>query len=57
MEKTVLVCVWTYSEGEDAWDSACGEKWIFIEGNLTENRVRFCHWCGKPVTEQREKQS
>lgn len=29
--------------------SACGELWSFIDGGPNENRVRFCHGCGKPV--------
>jgi hypothetical protein len=32
------------------WSSACGELWSFTEGGTpSENSVRFCHGCGKPV--------
>ena len=30
--------------------SVCGELWSFIDGGPNENRVRFCHGCGKPVS-------
>lgn len=42
-------CKWAYDEPEYSWDSACGEKWSFVDGGPEENRVRFCHGCGKPV--------
>lgn len=47
-------CEWTE---EDPWgvmagtyESSCGELWMFTEGGPEENRVRYCHACGKPVT-------
>ena len=45
-------CTWTKDpdfEMGDTYDSACGEKWSFIDGGPTENRVSFCQGCGKPV--------
>lgn len=46
-------CVWTEDSDceymPDTWDSACGERWTFIEGGPLENSVRFCQGCGKPV--------
>lgn len=34
----------------DTYATSCGELWSFIDGGPTENRVRYCHRCGKPVT-------
>lgn len=42
-------CTWTYDETHCAWDSSCGEKLILEDGGPNENRIRFCHGCGKPV--------
>lgn len=42
-----LCCLWT--DEVDYWHSACGEDWCFVDGGPTENRVRFCQGCGKPV--------
>ena len=45
-------CTWSKDpdfEMGDTYDSSCGEKWSFIDGGPTENRVRFCQGCGKPV--------
>jgi len=42
-------CTWTYDDMDDKWDSACGEAWQFVDGGPEENRVRYCHYCGKPV--------
>jgi hypothetical protein len=46
-------CQW-HQEDDDtgAWASGCGELWSFIDGGPNENRVRFCHGCGKPVEVQ-----
>lgn len=41
------VCQW--KDEADYWASSCGEDWCFIDGGPAENRVRFCHGCGKPV--------
>jgi hypothetical protein len=45
-------CTWTQSpdfDMGDTYESQCGETWSFIDGGPTENRVRFCQGCGKPV--------
>ena len=44
-------CNWTLDDAYegDTYDSACGEKWSFIDGGPVENGVRFCQGCGKAV--------
>lgn len=44
-------CVWTeeFEPDETSWNTACGEKWVFIADGPAENRVKFCQGCGKPV--------
>ena len=45
-------CLWSKDpdfEMGDTYDSSCGEKWSFIDGGPSENRVSFCQGCGKPV--------
>lgn len=43
-------CKWQLDDEESGtWESGCGELWSFIDGGPVENRVRFCHGCGKPV--------
>ena len=41
-------CTWTESP-EGYWSTSCGRTWTFIEGGPSENRVYYCHGCGKPV--------
>ena len=50
-EGATTVCEWTLDADErgDSWDAKCGEKWCFIEGDPEDNRIRFCHGCGRPV--------
>ena len=41
-------CEWTLDDDESAtWASSCGELWSFIDGGPKENRVTYCHHCGK----------
>ncbi len=47
-------CVWReedpWGQMPDTYATDCGEMWSFVDGGPTENRVRYCHRCGKPVT-------
>ena len=41
-------CEWS-DDDYGNWESSCGELWSFIDGGPKENRVSFCHHCGKPA--------
>ena len=41
-------CVWT-EDTDGLWKTSCGRSWTFIEGGPKDNRVHYCHGCGKPV--------
>lgn len=43
-------CTWKY-DPDGYWQTSCGDQFCFTEGGPTENRVRFCHYCGKEVFE------
>lgn len=47
-------CVWREEDPwgpmPDTYATSCGEMWSFVDGGPAENRVRYCHRCGKPVT-------
>lgn len=47
--KSVLIsCRW--SEDEDGnWDTACGEVFVFETGGPTENRAKWCPYCGRRI--------
>jgi hypothetical protein len=45
-------CEWTQDpdyELGDTYHSSCGELWSFIDGGPKDNRVSYCHHCGKSV--------
>lgn len=44
-------CTWSLDDDLDrtAWQSACGQSWMFTDGGPAENHVRYCHGCGRPV--------
>ncbi len=38
-------CAWA-DDADGNWDTACENKFCFIEGGPTENQMRFCCYCG-----------
>jgi hypothetical protein len=42
-------CCWTQDDCTCSWDTNCGEKHQFIEGDPRENRYRYCPYCGRPL--------
>lgn len=53
--KQVKCCTWTLDDDYDgpSWDTACGEKFVFIDGGPMDNRVRYCPYCGEALEEVR----
>lgn len=43
-------CIWKY-DPDGYWQTQCGDQFCFSEAGPTENRVKFCHFCGKSVSE------
>ena len=43
------VCIWTYNEEGDLWDTRCNEMFHFNDGTPIENDFRFCPYCGKKL--------
>lgn len=49
--KRQISCEW----GEDIdgnWTTGCDEIYIFLHGTPKQNGMKFCCYCGKPLTEQ-----
>lgn len=40
-------CTWT-NDGE-AWRTSCGHYFTLIDGAPTDNKMRFCCYCGKAI--------
>jgi hypothetical protein len=48
-------CVWT-EDADCVWDTDCGERFGFVEGDPEKNNFAFCCFCGnallaEPLTE------
>jgi len=43
-------CVWKQDE-DGNWDTACGDKHIYIDGTPKENGAKFCCYCGAKLKE------
>jgi hypothetical protein len=48
-------CTWTQQDHEDGdcWETDCGGAFGIDEGAPSENGMRFCCYCGRPLAEQR----
>ena len=42
-------CAWTFDHTEGAWDTTCGDKFIFDVDGPDENHYRFCPACGGKI--------
>ena len=36
---------------QDYWETACGEAFCFTDGGPSDNRMRFCPYCGGELIE------
>ena len=43
------ICEWTYNSFDDMYDTKCGEGFFFETGNIEENNMRFCPFCGNRI--------
>ena len=41
-------CEWK-PDSDHSWEGQCGTKWQFFDDGPTENGMKFCPGCGKPV--------
>lgn len=50
-EREALVADCDWDEDEDAvYDTNCGHRFVFIDGNFAENGFIFCPYCGGRIT-------
>lgn len=45
------VCTWHQEDDDGCWHSSCGVHFSLNEGTPSENQMKFCHHCGKPLAE------
>ena len=47
-----MTCLWR--ENEDGnWETSCREIFVLIEATPGQNGMRFCCYCGTPLSEAR----
>jgi len=50
------ICEWRYSEPDNAWATACGHMFVFVDEGPEENGAKFCQYCGSRLVPVREKE-
>ena len=45
-------CVWEEDDDFEGWDTSCGNKFYIVDGCPSDNRFKFCCYCGKPLEER-----
>ena len=47
-----ITCTWSQDgDGEDAWDTSCHHRFNLNEGSPSENKMKFCCFCGGVLEE------
>jgi len=41
----------TWHETTEYWESTCGLNWVFTDGGLADNQMRYCPGCGRVLVE------
>ena len=41
-------CIWK-DDGEGNYETKCGDIFTLIEGTPSENRMKFCPYCGRTL--------
>ena len=44
-------CEWKYDEDDDFYETSCDHGFYFGEGDVKENNIKFCPYCGKIIKE------
>ena len=46
------VCKWKYDAYQNCYETDCDNAFQFTEGNVSDNGVKFCPYCGKIIEEE-----
>jgi hypothetical protein len=46
------VCTWSQIEDGGDWDTSCHDLFTLMEGSPSENGMKFCCYCGRPLVEK-----
>jgi hypothetical protein len=46
-------CKWTYDNDYDQWITSCDNAFVLMEGTPAENRMLYCPYCGKNITQDK----
>lgn len=44
-------CLWVQDADDGSWDTACGNKHMFIDGDAADNLYQHCPYCGGHLIE------
>ncbi len=49
-------CVWSVDEN-GAYDTECGHKFEFMDGDRHENHFEYCPYCGKKIIDGKSRKA
>lgn len=49
-------CTWFNEFATDRYDTDCGSSFTLNDGTPSDNRMKFCCFCGKPIVEEFEEE-
>ena len=51
MDKTCAQEREEYQDGDAIYETQCGRSYMFIEGNIKDNDITYCPFCGGTIKE------
>ena len=49
--ENAVKCTWTGETGYSVYNTSCGQTWEFMDGDMSENKITFCPFCGGKIEE------
>jgi hypothetical protein len=50
-------CTWKYDVMDDFYETECDESFFLTTGNLKDNHIKYCPYCGKRIEELPDEKS
>ncbi len=57
VEEVKQKCVWDYDSDNDFYYTVCGQDHVFTEGNILDNKHRYCPYCGGEIVEAQQRKA
>jgi hypothetical protein len=50
-------CTWYSTVDDGDWSTDCGNYFVLDDGTPSDNKMKFCCFCGSPIAEEIEEEN